>query len=107
MLAHCLFMAMIIVYAATPGLETYLPATTMYDGASLTGVCSDMSGDLVIEVEINDSHQLILVWAQSRFVIPLPPKPGRWPLRYRLGSEHAIIEPWGRIQVRFGPKDEI
>jgi len=102
MLTTCLLTAILVVSPATPGLERYLPATWAYESPTLAGTC--FSTNELVSMHINNQHHMIVDFMKKRFVIPLPPEPGRWKFRFVIGSEFATIESWGKVQVRQGPE---
>lgn len=89
----CLFSAVLVVLPM--GEKAHV------DSPNFRGTCIVKHAP---ELFVNDLHQLIITLNRKRYEIPLPPKEGRFGIRYVMGSERATVEKWGSIMVRFGPE---
>ena len=101
MIAGCLLSAVLLVVPAHPGNETYFPARWMVRQVVLSGVCNYLFGRGKIIVE---NRKLIILYVGEKYIIPFPPKVGRWPFFYWIGDDECDLGVWGRVQVRRGPE---
>ena len=104
MIAGCLLTAILIVVPAVPAMDRYFPALWLFNQQELQGACKEFlpPGKMYVE-----HRRLIILYVGVRYVIPFPPKEGRWPMSYWIGDEFCDMGVWGMVQVRRGPKDPI
>ena len=101
MIAGCLLTAILIVVPPQVGMEAYFPGQWLFSQVSLAGLCNTLfvSGKMIVE-----DRRLIILYVGAKYVIPFPPKAGRWPLFYWIGNDTCDLGVWGMVQVRRGPE---
>ena len=98
MVAGCLLTVILIVMPVKPDVSD----RWLFSHQSLHGECNTLfpeGGKMYVQ-----DRQLIIVYLNEKYVIPFPPKVGRWIMKYFIGSARADLGVWGMVQVRMGPK---